>query len=419
MRHRAIALLLAAAAALSGCQNSAQRPSPTAEPKVVRVFCGESTSDAGLEDIFTERLAQHFPDVRLDWESVDWGERFSSTLQMKIAAGEMPDLIIGKAQDVRAFLPNLAPLSDALSARVEPFGLEMVSMDGITYGLPYNMLYQGVVYNKNIFYRYGLSEPTTTEELRFIVERLEEIGITPFGTHFQEVWYTGNIMMQFAANEIFATDPDWGDRLRRGEASFADSPGWRYCYEQAAYVLSHSWPDALTISQHEADKRFAAEECAMYLTGSWSIQTLLTIAPQRKLGIFPYPNQAGDAKLIYEPNITFMISAGSKERDLVEQMLSKLVNDPELAERVFQFTQTDSMLKGAEPGTLQILRDSIDRHRSENNMLDVTIGNSQLVWQYQYHCAEATLAWLKGQGTLTDALAYADEHRAESGAESH
>jgi len=207
--------------------------------------------------------------------------------------------------------------------------------------------------------------------------------------------------------------------LRRGEASFAQSPGWRYCCEQAAYVLRHYWPDALSISQHEADKRFAAEECAMYLTGTWSIQTLLTIAPQRRLGIFPYPNRAGDARLIYEPNITFMIGARSQERALVEEMLAALASDPELAERVFQFTQTDSMLKGIEPGTLQILRDDIDGCRAESDMLDVTIGNSQLVWQYQYNCAERTLAWLKGQGTLEEALAYADEHHAESGAVAH
>lgn len=404
---------------LSGCQRSLPRPSPTAALKTINVLYGESTSDPGLEDIFTEHLTKQFPDVLLDWESVDWGERFSSTLQAKIASGEVPDLIIGKAQDVRAFEPtgNLAAISESLASHIQPFGLERVSVDGATYGLPYNMLYQGVLYNKNIFYRYGLQVPETMEELHQVVDRLEEMGVVPFGTHFQEVWYTGNILMQFAANEVFLSEPDWGERFRQGQASYTDSLAWRHCYEQAQYVLAHSWPDATSISQHEADMRFAAEDCAMYLTGSWSIQTLLTIAPQRKLGIFPYPNREGNAKLLYEPNITFMMSAKTSESALIEQLLLSIIEDQELGQQVCQFTQTDSMLIDMQPSALQIIRESVDQYKAQDGMLDVTVGNSQLIWQYQYNCAEAALAWLKGQGTLEEALLYADEHRLESGAE--
>lgn len=418
MRKSFLCLACLSLVLLSGCQVKETPESAEAAPKALTVFYGESTSDPGLEDVFTERLSQHFPTVILDWESVDWGERFSGNLRMKIAAGEMPDLIIGKAQDVRAFQPTgyLAALGGELYEPILEVGLDQVSVDGEVYGIPYNMLYQGVLYNKNIFYRYGLTVPATPEELGAVVDRLEEMGVTPFGTHFQEVWYTGNVLMQFATNEIFRKNPDWGDHFRKGQASFADSRGWRYCYEQLAYVREHSWPDAMSISQHEADMRFANEECAMYLTGSWSIQTILTIAPQRKLGIFPYPNQDGDAKLLLEPNITFMINAHSNEKELAEQVVTTILEDTELAERVLQFTQTDSMLKGVQADTLRMIRESIGEYEKKDELLDVTLGNRQLVWQFQYNCAEAALKWLKGETTLMEALTYADEHRQESGA---
>lgn len=408
--------LLASVALASGCARQAA-PAATAKPQSLTVLYGESTSDPGLEDIFTEHLSRAAADVVLDWESVDWGERFSSLLRMKIAAGEVPDLIIGKAQDVRAFQPTgiLAALEPELSAHVQELGLEQVTIDGQVYGLPYNMLYQGVLYNKNIFYRYGLSVPDTLQELHDAVVELERVGITPFGTHFQEVWYTGNVLMQFAANEVFSVDPDWGDRFRQERASYGGDLGWAHCYDQLAYVYEHSWPDALSIAQHEADRRFANEECAMYLTGSWSIQTLLTTAPQRKLGIFPYPNSAGDAKLLFEPNITFMCGSQSPQKALVERLLAALLMDQELGQRVFQFTQTDSLLVDIESDTLQIIRESIDEHKSQDRMLDVTVGNRQLVWQYQYDCAEAALSWLKGESTREAALHYADQHRLESG----
>lgn len=402
---------------LTGCAPQTEQATPTAAPVTISVLYGESTTDPGLEDIFTQHIAGRFPGVRLEWESVDWGERFSSVLQMKIAAGEVPDIIIGKAQDVYAFKPTgiLAGLSRELTSHVQSFGLDSVTLDGASYGLPYNMLYQGVLYNKNIFRRYGLDVPQTPDELREVVETLEAAGITPFGTHFQETWYTGNILMQFAANEVFSKVPDWGDRLRARSASFSYNPAWQYCYEQAKYVLDHSWTDALSIAQSEADLRFANEECAMYLTGSWSIQTLLTVAPQRDLGIFPYPNQSGDAALLFEPNITFMLSAKSENLPLLEDILLSIITDQELSGTILSFTQTDTMLSGVTVDTLSIIRQDIDRYKADGRVFDVTIGNSQLVWSYQYACAEHTLLWLKGQETLEAAFAYADQHRMESG----
>ena len=102
------------------------------------------------------------------------------------------------------------------------------------------------------------------------MDRLESAGHVAFAAHFQETWYTGNILMQFALNEVFSRVPDWGDRLRAGEVSFATDPAYRACVEQTSYVLAHTWPDATSVSNSEATRRFADEEAAMYLTGSWS-----------------------------------------------------------------------------------------------------------------------------------------------------
>jgi len=417
VKKQLLALTALCLAALTGCEGGVA-PAPTPAPVTVSVLYGESTTDPGLEDMFTGSLAGRFPDVELDWESVDWGERFSSTLEMRIAAGEVPDILIGKSQDVRAFQPAgiLAPFSEALSRKIQPYALPQVSKDGEVYGLPYNMFYQGVLYNRDIFDRLGLAVPRTREQLDAVVKTLEKAGVTPFGTHFQEVWYTGNILMQFAANDVFRENPGWGDDFRAGKASYSDSPLWRDCYRQAKYALDHSWADAPSIAQVEADRRFASGGCAMYLTGSWSIQAILTIAPQSRLGIFPYPNATGDAKLIFEPNITFMMSASSAHRDLIEQMIGALLSDQELAESALQFTQADSLLTGVSSDTLSIIRDSIDFYKGGGEMLDASVGNGQLVWQFQYGCAEAALEWLKGNGTLEAALRYADQHRAASGA---
>lgn len=254
-------------------------------------------------------------------------------------------------------------------------------MDGALYGLTYNQIYQGVLYNKNIFYRFNLTPPETLEELHAIVDRLESAGHVAFAAHFQETWYTGNILMQFALNEVFSRVPDWGDRLRAGEVSFATDPAYRACVEQTAYVLAHTWPDATSVSNSEATRRFADEEAAMYLTGSWSVQTLQSIAPYRKIGFFPYPNQTGDSRLIVEPNTTFMKSATTGHDALIDEICRSILTDGELAETLCAFTQTDSTLTAAPAsGTLSMIRADIDRYAAQDRLISASVGNNQIVW---------------------------------------
>lgn len=47
-------------------------------------------------------------------------------------------------------------------------------------------------------------------------------------------------------------------------------------------------------------------------------------------------------------------------------------------------------------------------------MLDVTIGNNQLVWSYQNGVAAQQQLWLQGKKSLEEVLEFADDNRAES-----
>lgn len=80
------------------------------------------------------------------------------------------------------------------------------------------------------------------------------------------------------------------------------------------FILNHTWEDAFQIDQFECDSRFVRGEAAMYLTGSWSMQFSSQYGKDIDFGIFPFPNQTGDAKLIKETNMTFMKSAKQNRR---------------------------------------------------------------------------------------------------------
>ena len=383
---------------------------------VISVLAGQSTSDAGVEDMINETAAEKFPELQIEWECVDWGDKFASQMQGRIASGEIPDLIVGKAQDVVPYAKSgaLEPLSIEGIETVEDTALESVSLDGKVYGVPYNAWYQGVLYHKEIFEAYGLKAPETREELEEIVSVLEKNGEVPFASHFQETWNIGNMTMQFMIGDIFGKEDDWGERFRRGETGFLGNDRMRDCFEQNRYILEHSFSDAMMIDQYESDKRFVEGEAAMYLTGAWSLQALEQYGWDGEYGIFPYPNQTGDAALIRETNMTFMIGKNSPYQEEVGRILEELLKNEKLMREILDFTQTDSVVCGIEASGKNDVADDAAYYEARNRIIDATVGNGQLVWSFQNQIAENTRRWLNGEMELEEVFREADNDRDNS-----
>ena len=255
-RFWAVAAVLLAAM----CTGCSGKTTEKEEQIVLRVLAGQSTSDAGVEDMIDEWLEEHHPEVTLEWECVDWGDRFSAQIRGRIAAGDLPDLLIGKAQDVQAYAGsgNLGTFPESCSSQIDERALRSVLVDGEVYGLPYNAWYQGVLYNKKLFRELGLTVPGTPREMEVLIKHLEEEGITPFASHFQE-----------------------------SEVSFQGNEKIRHCFEENEKILQASWEDALRLEQYESDSRFIQGEAAMYLTGSWSMQFVNQYGENMEFGIFP------------------------------------------------------------------------------------------------------------------------------------
>ena len=122
---------------------------------------------------------------------------------------------------------------------------ENVTIDGKTYGLVYNALYQGVYYNKTMFEENGWEVPETQEELLAIIEDCKAKGITPFASHMVDTWSIGNVTMQFAMNDVFNQNPEWGDQFRAGEVSFADSQEIQTAYQYNKLIFDNTFPGDL------------------------------------------------------------------------------------------------------------------------------------------------------------------------------
>ena len=412
---RWLAYLLSAVLLLSltGCAFYKENNSETEKNTIViSVLAGQSTSDAGVEDMIDEWMEKNFPQVYLEWECVDWGDQFNTQMKSRIAAGEIPDIMIGKAQDVSTYAPKgvLGEIDEKYLDRGLDAARENVTVDGKTYGLVYNAMYQGVYYNKQMFKDNGWSVPETQEDLQKIIDDCKAKGITPFASHMVDTWSIGNVTMQFMMNDVFNKDENWGDKFRNGETSFSDSKEAQTAYQYNKLIYDNTFPETFSTEQTDCDAKMVQGEAAMKVSGSWSIQNFLDIDENFDFGIFPFPNQTGDSKLIFEPNITIMTSAQSEHQDAINKVLDVLTSDKDLAVQILDYTKTASMLKDVTPTFDNPSQEDIDKYANEGRIVDVTLGNNQLVWGgFQEENAKDIAAWLQGDETFEECLKASDE----------
>ncbi len=380
------------------------------EPVTLTVLAGQSTTDAGIEDMIDEALAEKYPNITLEWECVGWDGEFHPKMQQYMQTG-IPDIIIGKGQDVATYssLGLLGEIDSQYTDRVIDAANENVTFDGKTYGLVYNALYQGVYYNKQMFADNGWEIPKTQEDLQAIIDDCNAKGITPFASHMVDTWSIGNVTMQFMMNDVFNNNPTWGDDFRAGKTSFSEDEAAQTCYQYNKLIYDNTFPETFSLEQTDCDAKMVLGEAAMKVSGSWSIQNFLDIDENFDFGIFPFPNQTGDSKLIFEPNIAIMTSATTEHQDAVNCVLDLLTSDEELAVEIYDYTKTASMLEGITPTFTNPSQEDIDKYAAEGMVVDVNLGNNQLVWGgFQEENAADIAAWLLGDESFEDCLAASD-----------
>ena len=383
----------------------------TNEDITLTVLWGQSTTDAGVEDMIDEELAKVYPHLTIEWECVDWGEGFGPKMQQYLQSG-LPDIMIGKGQDVKTYasLGVLGDLSDLDAVdKVLDDATAGVTVDGKVYGVVYNALYQGVFYNRKVFNELGLEVPATQEELQHVIDVCNENGITPFASHMVDSWSIGNVTMQFAINDLFNKYPSWGDDFRANKVTFADTPEWKTIYGYNKLIYDNTFADTFSLEQTACDAKLVNGEAAMKVSGAWSIQNFLDIDENFDFGIFPFPNQTGDAKLIFEPNITIMKSADTAYSEAADAFIDFMASNSDLAVKIYDYTSTASMLKGVTPTFLNPSQSDIDVYSGKGQIVDANTGNTQLVWSgFQDENANDVAEWLLGKETLDDVLKASD-----------
>ncbi len=262
----------------------------TIELRFMSSWGGTDTKAQKLQQLL-EEFEKENPGVKVINESMS-GTEFLFKLKTNFAQGNDPDVFgLWPGSDIKMLIKqekvaDLTGLLDLDKEWFSSFGEDSWSydkFDGRIYGLPCEIIYEGLFLNKDLFDKYDIKVPGTYEELIAAVKAFRERDIipiaynsTPEGTYLYQ-----NIVMKLGGKE--ATENPYTD----GKINQCYIDGMKYVKE--LYDLGAFPKNAFTIEDKTRDNLFIEKKAAMIVQGSWFIGTGALNAEDETVDIIPFP----------------------------------------------------------------------------------------------------------------------------------
>lgn len=251
------------------------------------------------------------PDITVKFDTRPQGTDGDNLVKTQLSTGEMADVFnYNSGSLMQALNPDntLVDLTDQKWAKdVDPQFSKVVSTDKGMYGAPFGTSFGGgVMYNKKVYEKLGLSVPTTWDEFISNSEKIKDSGVDPIIQTYGDTWTSQLFVLGDFAN-ITAQQKNWGSQYTKNKESYAKQPalaGFEHLAEVKDKGLVNK--DYASATQANGLKMLADGTGAQYPMLTNAISTLQQDSPDavNDIGAFALPAEdADDTNLtIWEPN---------------------------------------------------------------------------------------------------------------------
>ncbi|MDR1256223.1 MAG: extracellular solute-binding protein [Spirochaetaceae bacterium] len=157
---------------------------------------------------------------------------------------------------------------------------------GVQITLPFIGYYEGLIYNKDLFDKYGLPEPTTWQNILDSVDVFKKNGVYAFCTTLTSPHYLLELLILAqvgAAGQARILDNSWAPALNAVTT----------LYDKGAFP-----PDTLSSTEDMVQQLFIDGKGAMIVNGSWFINNIKDQPGMRVIAFPALPGGTGDGKTI-------------------------------------------------------------------------------------------------------------------------
>jgi raffinose/stachyose/melibiose transport system substrate-binding protein len=288
--------------------------------------------------------AQKNVKVKIDYFEND---PYKQKLQVAMGAKNPPDIFFGwgggvlksyvDAGDVYDLTPDLNA-DPTWKNKFFPSVLANAAFGGKSYGIPNaGMQTELFFYNKEIFSKYKLSEPTTYSELLNVINVLKKNNVIPIalagGSQWPYLMYA-----EFLVDRIGGPDPF--NAVFAGQANAWSDPAFIKANQMVQdLVKMGAFGTSYTSTNADSNQDTAlvyTGKAGMMLQGNWNYSVVQTNSPEfitsGKLGWFPFPaveGGKGDPKDVYgNPCNFYSVSSTSKStKNAVDYLKNGIMTD--------------------------------------------------------------------------------------------
>ena len=206
--------------------------------------------------------------------------------------------------------------------------LEFVPEKG-TYAVPYVANAAGILYNKDMFKKYGWEIPKTWMEFINLCKKIKKAGEQPIYLGYKDTW---TCLAPWNALAVSMCDSDLAYQVNSGTATY--SGAYAETATKIKELLQYAQKNPVAYGYNDACTAFARGKSAMYTIGSYAIPQIKSVNPDINIGsfVFQATDKTDDNLLNSGNDLMFCVMKECKNKDAAYEVLRFLLEDENVQE---------------------------------------------------------------------------------------
>jgi raffinose/stachyose/melibiose transport system substrate-binding protein len=281
-----------------------------------------------------------------------------ATMSARAAQGKLPDILQMQSYSrvteyaSKGYVLDLS--KQPVLGKVLDSAKASVTLNGKQYALPVDFAGIGIIYNKDIFAKYGLKAPTTARELERVCATLKQNKVIPFAGLLASNWSAGHFITlvhtSLLVGEKKIDVATFKANMDAGKTSYG-VVDTKKLFAALDFYRDNMAPEAASWDWNEQQAAFAKGEAAMMVQGLWSFGAAIATNPKLNCGFIPYPvfNDAKLNKMYADIDSCFGVSAQSpKDKQDASLAFLEWLATPEAQKILVQDYKIVPAFKGAD-----------------------------------------------------------------------
>lgn len=276
---------------------------------------------------------------------------YGTILTNALTAGQGPDIIQLRPYEGALSIIDaefIVPLDDiqGINEISDEYLTAARGTDGKVYGVPLSLNAGVIFYNKDVFDEHGFALPTTWDELLEVGEEMKAKGIVPIAQAGKAAY-----LLSLTHSVIGATayDQAYIDDLLSGKADLADD---RFIESvKRMEQLEGLFPkDFIALDDKDTQAMFYTGQAAMYINGSYRLETFENTAPDLNIGILPSfaKEKGGETPLVTWVDGSYAVVKASKHQEEAKKFMEFMASK-EFGQMFSDELSRISAIPGVEP----------------------------------------------------------------------